>query len=75
MKSIKKLRTACGLTQEQLAAQIGVSGPLINHWEKGKNTITPASAWRLVGVCKRYKVKTTLDEIYQEFKAQSSASN
>ena len=74
MEAIKKLRKACGLTQEQLAAQIGVSGPLVNHYENGKNQITPVNAWKLVQVCKRYKVKTSLDEIYQELKQEKAKS-
>lgn len=71
MEAVKRLRKQCGLTQEQLAVQMGVSGPLINHYERGKNQITPANAWRLVEVCRRYKVKTSLDEIYGEVKVSA----
>lgn len=32
---IKRLRTARGLTQEQLAEKLGVSGPAVTKWERG----------------------------------------
>ena len=33
---VKELRTRLGLSQEKLAARLGVSLPTINRWEKGK---------------------------------------
>lgn len=32
---IQQKRRALGLTQEQVAAQLGVSAPAVNKWEKG----------------------------------------
>jgi type I restriction enzyme M protein len=34
---IRELRRRCGLSQERLAAQLRVSFPTVNRWEKGKN--------------------------------------
>src|SRR6266849_2713912 len=34
---IRELRTRLGLSQEKLAAQLRVSFPTVNRWEKGKN--------------------------------------
>ncbi len=35
--AIKKAREACGLTQEKLAEQVGVSAQAVSKWEHGKN--------------------------------------
>ncbi len=40
-KIVKKLRTAMGLTQEQFAAQIGVTFCTVNRWENGKGKPSP----------------------------------
>ena len=34
---IRELRSRLGLSQEKLAAQLRVSFPTVNRWEKGKN--------------------------------------
>lgn len=33
--TIRRLRRAKGLTQEQVARALGVSGPAVNKWERG----------------------------------------
>lgn len=35
MKGLKRLREGAGLTQQQLAALIGVTTPAVAHWESG----------------------------------------
>ena len=40
-QKLKQLRLQAGLTQEQLAAHIGVSSRTIKHWEHG--TCTPST--------------------------------
>ncbi|MBA7615686.1 hypothetical protein ES703_22971 [subsurface metagenome] len=35
-KTVKKLRTAMGFTQEQFAAKIGVTFSTVNRWENDK---------------------------------------
>lgn len=34
-ETIRRLRRAKGLTQEQVAQALGVSGPAVNKWERG----------------------------------------
>ncbi len=34
---IKKIRLGLGMTQQELAREIGVAVSTINRWEKGKN--------------------------------------
>ena len=38
---IRVLRERIGLTQEKLAAKLGVTFPTINRWENGKTTPSP----------------------------------
>jgi transcriptional regulator with XRE-family HTH domain len=40
-KRIKDLRIKLGLTQEQFAAQIGVTFTTVNRWESGKSKPSP----------------------------------
>ena len=46
-KMIKELRVTLGLTQEQLAAKIGVTYSTINRWENGKSTPSPLAMLRI----------------------------
>lgn len=36
-KFIRELQLATGLTQEQFAAELGVTYPMINRWENGRS--------------------------------------
>ncbi|WP_178305699.1 helix-turn-helix domain-containing protein [Streptococcus ruminantium] len=38
---IKELRTQAGLTQQELASQLGVIRKTISNWERGANRISP----------------------------------
>ncbi|HEY9666664.1 MAG TPA: helix-turn-helix transcriptional regulator [Coleofasciculaceae cyanobacterium] len=38
---IRELRQLTGLTQEQFAAEIGVTYPTVNRWENGHTTPSP----------------------------------
>lgn len=38
---VRTLRESLGLTQEKLAAKLGVTFPTINRWENGKTTPSP----------------------------------
>lgn len=38
---IREIRERTGLTQEKLAAKLGVTFPTINRWENGKVTPSP----------------------------------
>jgi putative transcriptional regulator len=40
-KLIRELRLALGLTQEQLAAALGVTYSTINRWENGRSKPSP----------------------------------
>ena len=46
-KMIKKLRTTLSLTQEQLAAKIGITFSTVNRWENGKCNPSPLAMKRL----------------------------
>lgn len=45
---IRQLRKRLGLTQEQLAARIGVTFPTINRWENGRTTPSPLALRTIV---------------------------
>jgi putative transcriptional regulator len=38
---VRQLRTRLGLTQEKLAARLGVTFPTINRWENGRAKPSP----------------------------------
>lgn len=38
---IKQLRTKLGLTQEKIAAKVGVTFSTVNRWESGKSKPSP----------------------------------
>jgi transcriptional regulator with XRE-family HTH domain len=46
---IKTLRQQCNLTQEELAAKVGVSERTLGSWERGDNNISPENLKALAG--------------------------
>lgn len=50
-QKLKQLRLQAGLTQEQLAAHIGVSSRTIKHWEHGTRSIPVGSIQVFPCVC------------------------
>jgi DNA-binding transcriptional regulator YiaG len=55
-KTVKSLRTALNLTQEQFAAKLGVTVSTVNRWENGKGKPSPLARIRI-------------DELWQTFDA------
>ena len=45
---VKRIRTTRGLTQEELAREIGVTFSTVNGWENGKHRPIPALVNRLL---------------------------
>ena len=45
---IKQIRDASGLTQEQLARELGVTFGTVNGWENGKHRPSPLAARQIV---------------------------
>ncbi len=46
-KLIRELRLACGLTQEQFAASLGVAYPTVNRWENGHVQPSPLARQKI----------------------------
>ena len=44
---IKELRAKLGLTQEQFAAEVGVTFSTVNRWENGRGTPSPLALRRI----------------------------
>jgi putative transcriptional regulator len=44
---VRQLRHRLGLTQEKLAARLGVTFPTINRWENGRTKPSPLAMQRL----------------------------
>lgn len=63
-ETIKKLRAKLGITQMQLAALVGVTGPAIAQWEGGTSEPRGANRAAVVGLRKlgRKEVKRLLEE-------------
>ncbi|MBW4661070.1 MAG: helix-turn-helix domain-containing protein [Drouetiella hepatica Uher 2000/2452] len=50
---IRELRQALGLTQEQLAARLGVSFPTVNRWENKHAKPSPLAMEKIEALAKR----------------------
>jgi DNA-binding transcriptional regulator YiaG len=46
-KMIKDLRASLGLTQEQFAAEVGVTFSTVNRWENGRGDPSPLAMRRI----------------------------
>jgi putative transcriptional regulator len=44
---VRELRERLGLTQEKLAAKLGVTFPTINRWENGRTQPSPLAVQRI----------------------------
>jgi transcriptional regulator with XRE-family HTH domain len=55
-KKIKELRDITGLTQEQLAAKIGVTFSTVNRWENGKGKPSPLAMMRIQTLFKKVRM-------------------
>jgi len=53
-KMIKGLRVSLGLTQEQLAAKVGVTFSTINRWENGRGKPSPLAMKQIEGLQKEF---------------------
>jgi len=70
---IKKLRTRLGLTQAELAMLVGVSGPAVAFWERGRSRPTGHSREALVAL--RGLGKREIKKILAEKKAQTESAS
>ena len=56
-EEVKKLRGSLGMTQEQLARELGVSFATVNRWENGKRNPTGLSLKALDDLRTKKKVR------------------
>lgn len=49
-RSLRSLRLRAGLTQEELAALVGLEKSYISHLETGKRSILPLMKWALFSI-------------------------
>ena len=61
-KIIKETRAAFGLTQEQLAAKIGVTFSTVNRWENNKGKPSPLAQLRIEELQKEFSQKNSLKQ-------------
>lgn len=54
MKTLKQLRKAVGLTQEEAAKELSVSHDTISRWESG---VTQPTAPQIVDICRVYNCR------------------
>lgn len=48
-RNIARARVAAGLTQDQLAAQLGVARPQLSMWERGRRLPNARYRWAIAG--------------------------
>jgi putative transcriptional regulator len=58
-KLIRELRLALGLTQEQLAAALGVTYSTINRWENGRSKPSPLAMEKIEEILQQMGQKGT----------------
>jgi DNA-binding transcriptional regulator YiaG len=54
-RTIRELREALGLTQEQFAARIGMTTSTVNRWENGRGTPSPLALKQIEALRKKLK--------------------
>jgi len=59
---VKSLRAALGLTQEQLAAKLGVTVSPVNRWENGKGKLSPLARIRIQELWQQVNASKTNEE-------------
>ena len=57
-KMIRNLRAKIGLTQEQFAAQVGVTWSTVSRWENGRGTPSPLAMRRIEELTRELKGQT-----------------
>jgi transcriptional regulator with XRE-family HTH domain len=57
---VRDIRQARGLTQEQLAREVGVTFSTVNGWENGRHQPIPALASRLVAMADEAGIRRPL---------------
>lgn len=55
-KTIKKLREAMVMSQEEFAEKLGVSFATVNRWENGHHGPTYKARREILKLCAKYKV-------------------
>lgn len=65
LNAIKKARLTAGITQVDLAAQLGVTNGAIGQWEKGITRPRPARLKRLAAI-----LGTTVDALIEDWEEQ-----
>jgi putative transcriptional regulator len=63
MNKIKSLRTRLGVTQDALAAALGVSQANVSLYEKGQQ-VSPRVAQRLIEYARKKGLSISYDDIY-----------
>ena len=58
---VRGIRTARGLTQEQLAREIGVTFSTVNGWENGRHRPIPALVTRFLDIASAAGLVVTVD--------------
>lgn len=79
MNQVRQIRARLGLTQQELADQLGCTQGNVGHYERGQ-TVPPDVAKRLIDVASKRSLKITFDHVYDlkplpELRAASAAGN
>ncbi|MCT8548666.1 helix-turn-helix transcriptional regulator [Glaesserella parasuis] len=64
MNNLAKVRESVGITQKQLADQLGFGQPRIANYETGSRTPSLADARRIVSALNKFGATTSLDDVF-----------
>ncbi|UTZ27713.1 helix-turn-helix transcriptional regulator [Vibrio campbellii] len=66
MSNIKQIRMSLGISQDALAAEIGVTQGAIAHFEAGKRTPNINMCWKIVKALNQLGAKCTFDDVFPD---------
>jgi len=61
---IERFRKAHGLTQQELAARLGISQARVSHYVTGRNTLPVEIAYAFIELARSHGESYTLEDVY-----------
>lgn len=70
MSTIYDLRTRMGISQSQLATELGMTQSNVSHLERGCHPVSPAVACRIIELARRNGLSLTFNDLYRDLEVE-----